>query len=394
VLLFSTRLCYVPHATTTQTALDSFPPSLNTSVYSIFPFFQFIAFFVARLFSSSLSVSFTQAKVRWIVMFTLQLVITIGSVVCAADATAAGSSEFLSSNVLFLLVEMYRVWATTSVSMLCGCCAPKTMLTLNWMIDSGCDFVGCILYSYYSKGHVGDYVLFIGCTFFKLIMNFFVFMDGCRETIEEEAENKGKKITCKDICSKGCGAFLGGANGAMGIGYAFFGFFGTWVANQDSVFGWISFLLVVQIHVFITTTYMYAKLDNMIDDSNLAPRSNWMFPQFDVAQPFDVLAYYKFELCNLFELILYCIIILIFMVIGMSDETAGDSDGWVYMFGIAAACAGIVFLLFVMFLVRRMNTYHQGLSPEEKAQMSGASESDSLAPPDSAYGAPKIMAVA
>ena len=117
-------------------------------------------------------------------------------------------------------------------------------------------------------------------------MNFFVFIDGCRETIEEEAENKGKKITCKDICSKGCGAFLGGANGAMGIGYAFFGFFGSFVANQDSVFGWTSFLLVVQIHVFITTTYMYAKLDNMIDDSNLAPRSNWMFPQFDVAQAF------------------------------------------------------------------------------------------------------------
>lgn len=268
------------------------------------------------------------------------------------------------------------------------------MLTLNWMVDSGCDFVGCILYSIYSKGG-GSYVLFIGCTFFKLIMNFFVFIDGCRETIEEEAENKGKKITCKDICSKGCGAFLGGANGAMGIGYAFFGFFGSFVANQDSVFGWTSFLLVVQIHVFITTTYMYAKLDNMIDDSNLAPRSNWMFPQFDVAQAFDVLAYYKFEFINLCELILYCIIIIIFMVIGISDEAEKDSDGWVYMLGIAAACCGIVFLLFVMFLVRRMNTYHQGLSPEEKAQMSGASESDSLAPPpDNAYGAPKIMAVA
>jgi hypothetical protein len=354
-------------------------------------------------------------------MFGLQLIITIGSVVCANSATAkapaapaaaaaavqyydytttagatpsaSAGSEFLSSNIMYLLVEMYRVWATTCVSFLCGCCAPKTMLTLLWMVDSGCDFVGCILYSYFSNGEIGSYVLFIGCTFFKLIMNFFVFMDGCRETLQEEAENKSKSITCKDICSKGCGAFLGGANGAMGVGYGLFGFFGTIVAQADSVFGWTSFILVVQIHVFITTTYMYAKLDNMIDESKLAARGDWMFPQFNVAQPFDLLAYYKYELVNLVELILYCGIILIFMVIGISDETAQDTDGWVYMLGIAAACAGIVFLLFVMFMVRRLNTYHHGLSSEEKSQMSGSSESDRLAP-DGAYGAPKIMAVA
>ena len=323
-------------------------------------------------------------------MFFLQLIITIGTVFCANDKTAKGKkgSWFLSSNILYLLVEMYRCWAMTSVSILCGCCLRKTMLTLNWMIDSGCDFLGCILYCIYSNQAPTSFVLFIVCTLLKLLMNFLVFLDGCKEQIDFERE--GKKLACKDICSNGCGAFIGGANGAMGIGYGFFAFLGAVIASPDSIFNSNGFLLVVQIHVFITTTYMYAKLDNIIDESYLQKRTDWMFPQFDNAQAFDVLAYFKFEMVNLVELIIYCIVILIFMIVGIDDEAAKSTGGWVYYFGIAAAICAICFLLFVMVLIRKLDSYRKGLSDEDKAKISG----ESLTKNGDPYGAPKIMAVA
>jgi|TARA_B110000008_G_C16729647_1_gene468180 hypothetical protein len=134
-------------------------------------------------------------------MFTFQLIITIGTVFFAADDTASskkGSDKtFLSCYIFYTLVEAYRVWATFCVSLLCGCCAPKIKSFLVWMTDSGCDAVGCLLYSIYASSWTGVAV-FCVCTAVKLALNLKVW---CAEL----AEDPKPSSSCADLWSKGCG---------------------------------------------------------------------------------------------------------------------------------------------------------------------------------------------
>ena len=134
-------------------------------------------------------------------MFTFQLIIAIGTVFFAADATSGKKTDgktFFSCYIFFTLVEAYRVWATFCVSLLCGCCAPKIKSFLVWMTDSGCDAVGCLLYCLYTRKGSYGVAVFCVCTAIKLGLNLKVW---CGELAEEPKPSS----SCADLWSKGCG---------------------------------------------------------------------------------------------------------------------------------------------------------------------------------------------
>ena len=177
----------------------------------------------------------------------------------------------------------------------------------------------------------------------------------------------------------------------MGVAYGFAVFLGGVIdPGTDSVFNSAPFLYLVNIHIFITTTYMFAKMDNIIPTSWLAKKQDWWFPQFGDVQPFDILAYFKYEIWNLCELILYCIILAIVMFTG----TVPKGGEWAKILGGAAGLGGAVFLSFIMFTLYAMRKYHQNLSPEERKAMSGEKYTGTNESNDDAYGSPKIMAIA
>ena len=104
--------------------------------------------------------------------------------------------------------------------------------------------------------------------------------------------------------------------------------------------------MVVNIHIWFTTSYNAAKLDNMIPDKWLAPRDKWWFPDFEDVQPFDIAAYKKWDIANVFEMMVYAIVIGVMCATNLSKATGLEKTAM--LAGMGAGFAGTGFCLFLI----------------------------------------------
>eukprot|EP00947_MAST-08B_sp_MAST-8B-sp1_P005923 g5923.t1 len=225
---------------------------------------------------------------RWFLGQLLYLGLAIATAVLADPDTPF-------SYIGFTAIEAVKIFWAFWFTLLCYGRAKTILMALS---EIGGNLVGCGLYIYMGNekqfGAGCIYGVYIVLTLFLVLIALWDIRSSCKYA-DPDASGGGS------MCSKGCSAFLGGANGWLGVGYGFFIFLAD--ACSNSAFANPGPAVLINAHVWFTCAYNSAKLDGIIPTGMLAPREKWWFQETSEAQAFDVGAYKKWDMANVLEML-------------------------------------------------------------------------------------------